>query len=161
MQAAHRNHLPWNLHPLVLLLSLHPYKICPQCHAPVRGKMHKSLKAILPCSGWVGKASQASWYMLKRLAWRSVYWEAYGDIIASIARIIKPLLPSPQKIKNPPLLKSMVPAMESFKVSCHRLGPDSVVHIFQFCCVTAFAKSSFFLCFIPHSAGYSFCLPCL
>lgn len=58
--------------------------------------------------------------------------------------MIKPLLRPPQKIKIPPLLKSMAPALETFKVSSPRLGPGSVVHIFQFCCVTAFAKSTSF-----------------
>lgn len=89
------------------------------------------------------KQSQASWYLLTRLSWGSVYWEAYGDIIASIARMIKPLLPPPQKIKIPPLLKSMAPAMETFKVPSHTFGPGSV-HVFQFCCVITFAKSTSF-----------------
>lgn len=90
------------------------------------------------------KQSQASRYSLTRLSWGSVYLEANGDIVASIARMIKPLLPPPQKIKNPPLLKSMAPTMETFKVSSCRLGPGSLVHILQFCCVTAFAKSTSF-----------------
>lgn len=95
-----------------------------------------------------GKQSQDSWYFLTRLSWGSVYWEACGDIIASIARMIKALLPPPQKVNIPPLLKSMAPAMETFKVSSHRLGPGSVMHIFQFCCVTAFAKSTSFSFFL-------------
>lgn len=165
MQAAHRNHLQWNLHPLVLVLS-----------APLPRTAKPALSTLLlsgeRCTNpqkqcYHGltereKQSQAPWYLLTRLSWRSVYWEAYGEIIASIAsiaRMIKPLLPPTQKRKIPPFLKSMAPAMETFKVSSHRLGPGSVVHIFQFCCVTAFAKStsfSFFLFLILQAIPFAY-----
>lgn len=125
------------------MLSLHPcpeLSDLPSASPSCYGKGKQILKSSTTTLQLSGEKAATDLLLLADKA-VLVCWEAYGGIIATTPRMISP----PPQIA--PSIKSVAPTTESFEVSSPRLGPASVVFIFQFCCFTSFAKSTSFSLF--------------